>query len=140
SLSLSEEELSESLRAVDERLLQNLLVVQAAQTEIQQLLLMKQQMSVEMGTLRSQRIRILQSLQESKEEEKKEKRRRKGKSKNKTIHPVPVETVDDAHTSSRPPTLIACIPPSISQPSRIWEQEFAPLLFTRSETLSGSDD
>lgn len=58
------------------------------------------------------------------------------------IHP---ETLDDAHTSSRPSTLIACVPLSISQttshqPNRIWEQESAPLFSIQSETFSGTDD
>ncbi|XP_062973738.1 zinc finger protein 106 isoform X2 [Elgaria multicarinata webbii] len=65
SISLREEELSKSLQCVDGSLLQARAALQAAYIEVQRLLVLKQQVSVEMGTLRSQRIQILQGLQET---------------------------------------------------------------------------
>nr|XP_056706994.1 zinc finger protein 106 [Euleptes europaea] len=65
SISLREEELSKSFQCVDGSLLQARAALQAAYIEVQRLLVLKQQISVEMGTLRSQRIEILQGLQET---------------------------------------------------------------------------
>ncbi|KAJ6667274.1 hypothetical protein lerEdw1_017252 [Lerista edwardsae] len=65
SISLREEELSKSLQCVDGNLLPARAALQAAYVEVQRLLVLKQQISVEMGTLRSQRIQILQGLQET---------------------------------------------------------------------------
>ncbi|XP_042308380.1 zinc finger protein 106 [Sceloporus undulatus] len=65
SISLREEELNKSLQCVDGSLLQARAALQAAYIEVQRLIVLKQQISVEMGTLRSQRIQILQGLQES---------------------------------------------------------------------------
>nr|XP_020649368.1 zinc finger protein 106 [Pogona vitticeps]XP_020649369.1 zinc finger protein 106 [Pogona vitticeps]XP_020649370.1 zinc finger protein 106 [Pogona vitticeps]XP_020649371.1 zinc finger protein 106 [Pogona vitticeps]XP_020649372.1 zinc finger protein 106 [Pogona vitticeps] len=65
SISLKEEELSKSLQCVDGCLMQARAALQAAYMEVQRLLVLKEQISVEMGTLRSQRIQILQGLQES---------------------------------------------------------------------------
>ncbi|XP_058017986.1 zinc finger protein 106 isoform X2 [Ahaetulla prasina] len=64
-ISLREEELSKSLPCVDESLLQARSALQAAYIEVQRLLVLKQQISVEMGSLRAQRIQILQGLQET---------------------------------------------------------------------------
>ncbi|XP_048340113.1 zinc finger protein 106 [Sphaerodactylus townsendi] len=65
SISLREEELSKSFQCVDASLLQARAALQTAYIEVQRLLVLKQQISVEMGTLRSQRIEILQGLQET---------------------------------------------------------------------------
>ncbi|KAH0620653.1 hypothetical protein JD844_021320 [Phrynosoma platyrhinos] len=65
SISLREEELNKSLQCVDGSLLQARAALQAAYIEVQRLIVLKQQISMEMGTLRSQRIQILQGLQES---------------------------------------------------------------------------
>ncbi|XP_060118911.1 zinc finger protein 106 isoform X1 [Heteronotia binoei] len=65
SISLREEELSKSLQCVDGSLMQARAALQAAYIEVQRLLVLKQQISEEMGTLRSQRIEILQGLQET---------------------------------------------------------------------------
>ncbi|KAM3854592.1 zinc finger protein 106 isoform 2-T2 [Vipera latastei] len=64
-ISLREEELSKSLQCVDESLLQARAALQAAYIEVQRLLVVKQQVSVEMGSLRTQRIQILQGLQDT---------------------------------------------------------------------------
>ncbi|XP_070613839.1 zinc finger protein 106 [Erythrolamprus reginae] len=64
-ISLREEELSKSLPCLDESLLQARAALQAAYIEVQRLLVLKQQISVEMGSLRAQRIQILQGLQET---------------------------------------------------------------------------
>ncbi|XP_044292939.1 zinc finger protein 106 isoform X2 [Varanus komodoensis] len=65
SISMREEELIKSLHCVDGSLLQARAALQAAYIEVQRLLVLKQQVSVEMGALRSQRIQILQGLQET---------------------------------------------------------------------------
>ncbi|XP_009071341.1 PREDICTED: zinc finger protein 106, partial [Acanthisitta chloris] len=65
AVSLREEELSKSLHGVDSSLLQARSALQAAYVEVQRLLVLKQQITMEMSTLRSQRIQILQGLQET---------------------------------------------------------------------------
>ncbi|KFO91066.1 Zinc finger protein 106, partial [Buceros rhinoceros silvestris] len=63
AISLREEELSKSLHSVDSSLLQARAALQAAYVEVQRFLVLKQQITMEMSTLRSQRIQILQGLQ-----------------------------------------------------------------------------
>ncbi|XP_075281320.1 zinc finger protein 106 isoform X3 [Opisthocomus hoazin] len=63
AISLREEELSKSLHSVDSNLLQARAALQAAYVEVQRFLVLKQQVTMEMSTLRSQRIQILQGLQ-----------------------------------------------------------------------------
>ncbi|XP_062432307.1 zinc finger protein 106 [Rhea pennata] len=65
AISLREEELSKSLHSVDSSLLQARAALQAAYVEVQRFLVLKQQISMEMSALRSQRIQILQGLQET---------------------------------------------------------------------------
>ncbi|XP_069640470.1 zinc finger protein 106 isoform X2 [Haliaeetus albicilla] len=65
AISLREEELSKSLHSVDSSLLQAKAALQAAYVEVQRFLVLKQQITMEMSTLRSQRIQILQGLQET---------------------------------------------------------------------------
>ncbi|NXU50955.1 ZN106 protein, partial [Turnix velox] len=65
AISLREEELSNSLHSVDNSLLQARAALQAAYVEVQRFLVLKQQITMEMSTLRSQRIQILQGLQET---------------------------------------------------------------------------
>ncbi|NWU70284.1 ZN106 protein, partial [Pterocles burchelli] len=65
AISLREEELSKSLHSVDSSLLQARAALQAAYVEVQRFLVLKQQITVEMSTLRSRRIQILQGLQET---------------------------------------------------------------------------
>ncbi|KAJ8289135.1 hypothetical protein COCON_G00017940 [Conger conger] len=63
-VSLREEELSSSLQAVDSSLIQARAALQAAYMEVQRLLVVKQQVTMEMSTLRSKRIEILQGMQD----------------------------------------------------------------------------
>ncbi|KAM9556359.1 zinc finger protein 106 isoform 6-T8 [Guaruba guarouba] len=65
AISLREEELNKSLHSVDSSLLQARAALQAAYVEVQRLLVLKQQVTMEMSTLRSQRIQVLQGLQET---------------------------------------------------------------------------
>ncbi|XP_074853170.1 zinc finger protein 106 isoform X2 [Carettochelys insculpta] len=65
SISLKEEELNKSLHNVDGDLLQARAALQAAYVDVQRLLVLKQQITMEMSALRSQRIQILQGLQET---------------------------------------------------------------------------
>lgn len=65
SISLREEELSKSLQCMDNNLLQARAALQTAYVEVQRLLMLKQQITMEMSALRTQRIQILQGLQET---------------------------------------------------------------------------
>ncbi|KAM4663127.1 zinc finger protein 106 [Discoglossus pictus] len=63
TISLREEELNNSLEGLDNNLLQARTALQAAYMEVQRLLVLKQQITMEMSTLRTQRIQLLQGLQ-----------------------------------------------------------------------------
>ncbi|XP_077620724.1 zinc finger protein 106 isoform X2 [Crocuta crocuta] len=63
SISLREEELSKSLQCMDNNLLQARAALQTAYVEVQRLLMLKQQITMEMSALRTHRIQILQGLQ-----------------------------------------------------------------------------
>ncbi|XP_059505318.1 zinc finger protein 106 isoform X2 [Stegostoma tigrinum] len=65
NISLREDELNKALQGLDGNLLQARAALQAAYIEVQKLLVLKQQITLEMSTLRSKRIEILQGLQES---------------------------------------------------------------------------
>ncbi|XP_005068557.1 zinc finger protein 106 isoform X1 [Mesocricetus auratus] len=65
NISLREEELSKSLQCMDNNLLQARAALQTAYVEVQRLLMLKQQISMEMSALRTHRIQILQGLQET---------------------------------------------------------------------------
>ncbi|EPQ04008.1 Zinc finger protein 106 like protein [Myotis brandtii] len=65
SISLREEELSKSLQCMDNNLLQARAALQTAYVEVQRLLMLKQQITMEMSALRTHRIQILQGLQET---------------------------------------------------------------------------
>ncbi|KAK9531416.1 hypothetical protein VZT92_010843 [Zoarces viviparus] len=63
AVSLREDELSHSLQDLDKSLVQARNALQAAYTEVQRLLLMRQQFTAEVNSLRAQRIVILQGMQ-----------------------------------------------------------------------------
>ncbi|XP_045627443.1 zinc finger protein 106 isoform X2 [Ursus americanus] len=63
NISLREEELSKSLQCMDNNLLQARAALQTAYVEVQRLLMLKQQITMEMSALRTHRIQILQGLQ-----------------------------------------------------------------------------
>ncbi|XP_018583323.2 zinc finger protein 106 isoform X1 [Scleropages formosus] len=63
AVSLREEELNTSLEALDKSLVQARAALQVAYMEVQRLLVLKQQVTMEMSTLRSKRIEILQGIQ-----------------------------------------------------------------------------
>ncbi|XP_069807286.1 zinc finger protein 106 [Dendropsophus ebraccatus] len=65
NISLREEELNYSLQGVDNNLLQARTALQAAYMEVQRLMVLKQQISMEMSAMRTQRIQLLQGLQET---------------------------------------------------------------------------
>uniref|UniRef100_A0A8C1HM20 Zinc finger protein 106 n=1 Tax=Cyprinus carpio carpio TaxID=630221 RepID=A0A8C1HM20_CYPCA len=66
AVSLREEELNISLQAVDNSLIQARAALQAAYLEVQRLLMVKQQATNEMNSLRTKRIEILQGMQGTK--------------------------------------------------------------------------
>ncbi|XP_076612027.1 zinc finger protein 106-like isoform X2 [Chaetodon auriga] len=63
AVSLREEELSHSLQALDLSLVEARNALQAAYTEVQRLLLLRQQCTAEVNSLRAKRIEILQGMQ-----------------------------------------------------------------------------
>ncbi|KAK6304903.1 hypothetical protein J4Q44_G00254890 [Coregonus suidteri] len=63
AVSLREEDLSRSLQGVDISLIQARAALQTAYMEVQRLLVVKQQVSMEMSTLRRKRIELLQGIQ-----------------------------------------------------------------------------
>uniref|UniRef100_A0A665WJD1 C2H2-type domain-containing protein n=1 Tax=Echeneis naucrates TaxID=173247 RepID=A0A665WJD1_ECHNA len=63
AVSLREEELSRSLQTVDTSLIQARAALEAAYLEVQRLMVVKQQVTVEMSTLRSKRIDLLKGMQ-----------------------------------------------------------------------------
>ncbi|XP_074516017.1 zinc finger protein 106 [Sebastes fasciatus] len=63
AVSLREEELSRSLQTMDTSLIQARAVLEAAYIEVQRLMVVKQQMSGEMTTLRNKRIELLKGMQ-----------------------------------------------------------------------------
>ncbi|NWU97031.1 ZN106 protein, partial [Upupa epops] len=63
AISLREEELSKTMHSVDRSLLQARAALQAAYVEVQRFFVLKQQITMELSALRSQRIQILQGLQ-----------------------------------------------------------------------------
>ncbi|XP_015243464.1 PREDICTED: uncharacterized protein LOC107093134 [Cyprinodon variegatus] len=64
AVSLKEDELSHSLQDLDKALIQARNALQAAYAEVQRLLLLKQQFTAEVNSLRAKRIEILQGMQE----------------------------------------------------------------------------
>ncbi|XP_071353627.1 zinc finger protein 106 [Trachinotus anak] len=67
AVSLREEEMSRSLQTVDTSLIQARAALEAAYMEVQRLMVVKQQMTVEMSTLRNKRIELLKGMQGSME-------------------------------------------------------------------------
>ncbi|KAL0969495.1 hypothetical protein UPYG_G00228050 [Umbra pygmaea] len=63
TVSLREDELCRSLQGIDNSLIQARAALQAAYIEVQRLLVVKQQVSMEMSALRSKRIELLQGMQ-----------------------------------------------------------------------------
>ncbi|XP_041827706.1 zinc finger protein 106 [Melanotaenia boesemani] len=68
AVSLREEELSRSLQNVDTSLIQARAALEAAYMEVQRLMVVKQQVTVEMSTLRNKRIELLKGMQGTVEE------------------------------------------------------------------------
>ncbi|XP_031435574.1 zinc finger protein 106 isoform X2 [Clupea harengus] len=64
AVSLREEELNGALQGVDQNLIQARAALQAAYMEVQRLLVVKQQVTMEMSTLRTRRIDILKGMQD----------------------------------------------------------------------------
>lgn len=63
AVSLREEELSRSLQTLDSSLIQARAALEAAYMEVQRLMVVKQQMTVEMSSLRNKRIELLKGMQ-----------------------------------------------------------------------------
>uniref|UniRef100_A0A671S6F4 Zinc finger protein 106-like n=1 Tax=Sinocyclocheilus anshuiensis TaxID=1608454 RepID=A0A671S6F4_9TELE len=103
AVSLREEELNISLQAVDNSLIQARAALQAAYLEVQRLLMVKQQATNEMNSLRTKRIEILQGMQvefESKEREKNSKEILTSSSTQISQITNPVPSTTAAHSSS----------------------------------------
>uniref|UniRef100_A0A673KB74 Zinc finger protein 106-like n=1 Tax=Sinocyclocheilus rhinocerous TaxID=307959 RepID=A0A673KB74_9TELE len=124
AVSQREEELNTSLQAVDNSLIQARAALQAAYLEVQRLLMVKQQVTNEMNSLRTKRIEILQGMQgtktrkqESCEFESKEKERNSediltsSSTQVSQITANPVHPATAAHSSS----LTSSLPVTIKQ-------------------------
>lgn len=68
AVSLREEELSGSLQTLDSELIKARAALEAAYMEVQRLMMVKQQMTTEMGTLRNKRIELLKGMKDNAEE------------------------------------------------------------------------
>nr|XP_023698912.1 zinc finger protein 106-like isoform X2 [Paramormyrops kingsleyae] len=104
TLSLREEELNGSLQTLEDGLVQARMALQAAYMEVQRLLMVKQQITTEMNSLRAKRIEILQGMQDNYEN---------GASPNGTAEASVAPPADSSALPSRPP-LAALSPPSVS--------------------------
>lgn len=69
AVSLREDELSRSLQTVDTSLIQARAALEAAYMEVQRLMVVKQQMTGEMNTLRNKRIELLKGMQDNRADE-----------------------------------------------------------------------
>ncbi|KAK7904539.1 hypothetical protein WMY93_017146 [Mugilogobius chulae] len=68
AVSLREDELSRSLQSLDTDLIKARAALEAAFAQVQQLMMTKQMMTTEMGTLRNKRIELLKGMQDNAEE------------------------------------------------------------------------
>ncbi|CAJ1074686.1 zinc finger protein 106 [Xyrichtys novacula] len=100
TVSLREEELSRSLQTVDTSLIQARAALQAAYMEVQRLVVVKQQMTGEMSTLRNKRIELLKGMQGSVDEAPQVKPKE--------------ERLDPVDTEPYPPS--CSTPPSVTNP------------------------
>ncbi|XP_048841397.1 zinc finger protein 106-like isoform X2 [Brienomyrus brachyistius] len=104
TLSLREEELNSSLQTLEDSLVQARMALQAAYMEVQRLLMVKQQITTEMNSLRAKRIEILQGMQDNYEN---------GASPNGMAEASGVPPADSSALPSQPP-LAALSSPSVS--------------------------
>lgn len=100
AVSLREDELSQSLQSLDTDLIKARATLEAAFVEVQRLMMIKQQLTTEMGTLRNKRIELLKGMQEDDVEPCPETR-------------VKVERLDetDLHLSSTVPSITDSVVP-----------------------------
>ncbi|XP_068961939.1 zinc finger protein 106 isoform X2 [Petaurus breviceps papuanus] len=134
NISLREEELSKSLQCMDNSLLQARSALQAAYVEVQRLLVLKQQITVEMSALRTHRIQILQGLQETYEPPERTEQvpcspSRERKCRSQTVDPRPLPSpffplfleASPSHITPSTPgvSLRVCTPPAFQAPGSI---------------------
>ncbi|TRY81344.1 hypothetical protein DNTS_009681 [Danionella cerebrum] len=103
AVSLREDELNNSLQAVDNSLIQARAALQAAYMEVQHLLMVKQQVTDEMSSLRMRRIEILQGMQGTK----------KNSEETSNTSSNQVSKITDIHvhpTSQNPSSNSTCLP------------------------------
>ncbi|XP_052009330.1 zinc finger protein 106-like [Xyrauchen texanus] len=107
AVSLREEELNSSLQAVDSSLIQARAALQSAYLEVQRVLMVKQQVTTEMNSLRTRRIEILQGMQGEFESPERE------RSNEEVVTPLPqvskftshpLQPTTAAHSNSSSPT------------------------------------
>ncbi|XP_069016815.1 zinc finger protein 106 [Embiotoca jacksoni] len=121
AVSLREEELSRSLQSVDTNLIQARAAMEAAYMDVQRLMVVKQQMTVEMSTLRNKRIDLLKGMQGAAEEappiKLKEEKRDSVETEPLVPSSVSLCSVVDAAAASSPDRAAECAsPPSSSLP------------------------
>ncbi|XP_052437270.1 zinc finger protein 106 isoform X1 [Carassius gibelio] len=141
AVSLREEELNISLQAVDNSLIQARAALQAAYLEVQRLLMVKQQATNEVNSLRTKRIEILQGMQgefESKERERNSEEILTFSSAHVSQITNPVPSTTAAHSSSSTSLLPVTIKQEpITQYNPISQPDFVkiPLPAPQSTTL-----
>ncbi|XP_063145959.1 zinc finger protein 106 isoform X2 [Candoia aspera] len=139
-ISLREEELSKSLQCVDESLLQARAALQAAYVEVQRLLVLKQQISVEMGSLRTQRIQVLQGLQETYEPSEQLQLQQPHQSNSSEKRPSKLHSTQDPTASAGLVPLLETAPPISAQippsPFAAPVQERAELTFQTTSDIA----
>ncbi|XP_028293027.1 zinc finger protein 106 [Gouania willdenowi] len=106
-VSLREEELSRSLQGVDTNLIQARAALEAAYVEVQRLMLVKQQMTEEMSTLRNKRIELLKGMKETVEEA--------------PVINIKEERMDFDETEAHIPSAVTLSSPTILSPARVSE-------------------
>ncbi|XP_044022577.1 zinc finger protein 106 [Siniperca chuatsi] len=121
AVSLREEELSRSLQTVDTSLIQARATLEAAYMEVQRLMVVKQQMTGEMSTLRNKRIELLKGMQGSMEEapqvKLKEEKMDSVEAEPHMPFSITLSSVTDTAAAPSPSPLAECAsPPSSSLP------------------------
>ncbi|XP_017269259.1 zinc finger protein 106 isoform X2 [Kryptolebias marmoratus] len=116
TVSLREEELSRSLQNVDTSLIQARAALEAAYMEVQRLILVKEQITVEMSTLRNQRIELLKGMQGTSEEAPLVKLKEEKMDSCETEPPVMPSSVLDVAISSSNHAAECASPPSSGLP------------------------
>ncbi|KAJ7988805.1 hypothetical protein DPEC_G00313010 [Dallia pectoralis] len=141
AVSLREDELCRSLQGIDNSLIQARTALQAAYLEVQRLLVVKQQVSTEMNTLRSKRIELLQGMQGGFERPAMDQPRVKSCEEEMPLENPPLAHSNAPcpnHPSQSPAPLVpqrGSTPPSLSPGHHAQPQAVSPVVVIKAEPL-----